>query len=74
MMKLEINLRELLAKKRITVKKLSELTWLSQQQLWAIKRGKTKKIAFETLEKFLKVFECEPNDLFIINKQDGKKT
>ncbi len=65
MMKLEINLWELLAKKKITVKKLSELTWLSQQQLSTIKHGRTTKISFKTLEKFLEVFECEPNDLFI---------
>ena len=72
-MKLEINLRELLAKKRITVKRLSELTWLSQQQLSAIKHGRTKKISFETIEKFLKAFDCEPNDLFINKEPNDKK-
>lgn len=72
-MKVDINLWELLAKKRITAKKLSEITGISEQQIWSIKNGKTTKISFDTLAKFLDAFDCNINDLFIITKEDGKK-
>ncbi len=72
-MKIEINLRELLAKKKLTAKKLSEITWISEQQLWSIKNGKTKRIDFDTIAKFLKAFDCSLEDLFKIIKEDGEE-
>lgn len=65
---LQVNLRELLGKHRMTIKDLSEKTHLSEQQLCLIKHGKTKKISFSVLEKLLQTFGCEPNDLFTFFK------
>lgn len=67
-MKIEINLWELLGKNKMTVKKLSEATWISKQQLYNIKHWKTTKITFDIIIKLLKELHCEPNDLFKIIK------
>ena len=67
-MKIEINLWELLAKKKMTAKKLSDITWIVPVNLSRIKHWKTTSIGLETIAKLLTAFECEPNDLFKIIK------
>ena len=68
-MKLEINLWELLAKNKMTAKKLSDMTWISPVNISRIKNGKTVSIGLDTIAKLLTAFECEPNDLFKIIKE-----
>jgi len=61
-----INLQSILQKKWIKLKKLSEITGISQQQLINIKKQRIKKISLSTIEKLCKWLNCQPNDLFIV--------
>lgn len=70
-MKIEINLWWLLGENKMTARALSEKTWLSPQQISHIKNWKTTKISFDTIAKFLKAFDCKPNDLFTIVDDNG---
>jgi len=65
-MKIEINLWELMGKKKITAVKLAREIWMSPIQISNIKNGKTTSIGLETIAKLLTAFECSPNDLFKI--------
>lgn len=65
-MKIEINLWELMAKKKFTAIKLATEIWMTPVQISNIKNGKTTSIGLQTIAKLLTVFECEPNDLFKI--------
>ena len=67
-MKVEINLWELMGRNKMNARELSRKSGISYQQLSNIKRGVTKKIELETIEKLLVAFNCEPNDLFKIIK------
>ncbi len=63
-MKLIINLKNILEKKKMTTVELSEITWLSRQQISTIKNWKSKRIELTTIHKLMKAFKCTPNDLF----------
>ena len=69
-MKVHINLAALLKQYWMTAKELSKIIWLSEQQLTSIRRQKSEKIEFATIAKLLEAFDCEPNDLFIITKDN----
>lgn len=71
-MSIEINLWELMARKKINASKLSEITWISEMQIWKIKNWKTKKIELQTIAKLLEAFECTPNDLFKITEDKNE--
>ena len=73
---ISINLKSLMKINDVTLRKLSKLTGMSQQQLSAIKRAKSKKIEFLTIYKLLTGLSCTPNDLFLItthNEQEKSK-
>ena len=72
-MVLTIRLWELLKENNMTARELSKSVNISTQQLSYIRNGKTTKVSFETLAKFLKVFKCEPNDLFTITNIKNEK-
>lgn len=67
---ISINLKSLIKSKSMTLKKLSEITNITPQQLSAINRWKSKKIEFITIYKLLKGLSCNPNDLFSIQDED----
>ncbi len=67
-MRVEINLWELMGKKKMTAIELAEKTWISPIQISKIKNGKTKKIELQTIAKLLEAFECTPNNLIKIIK------
>jgi len=68
---ISIDLKSLIKKKSLTLRKLSVITGISPQQLSTINRAKSKKIAFITIYKLLKWLACTPNDLFIITHTNG---
>ena len=68
-MEIEINLWELLAKNKMTAKKLSDISWISPVNISRIKHWKTTSIGLDTIAKLLIAFECTPNDLFKIIKE-----
>lgn len=67
-MKVLLNIEELLKIKKMKLSDLEKLVNLSYQQLWNIKEGRTTKISFETIWELLKGFNCKPNDLFKVFK------
>lgn len=48
---------------RITQAELARRTGISQKQLSALERGKTRGIDFSTLERLCDFFRCTPNEL-----------
>ena len=48
-MKVELNIEELLEKKKMKLSDLQKVVNLSYQQLWNIKERRTTKISFETI-------------------------
>jgi len=62
-----VNINSLIKEKWITFKELSEMSWISAQQLSAINKKKPTRIAFSTIYKLLLSLNCAPNDLFLIS-------
>lgn len=67
-MKVEMNIEELLDKKKMRLSDLEKMVNLSYQQLWNIKEGRTSRITFDTIWELLNGLKCKPNDLFKITK------
>lgn len=67
-MKVEINLSELLRKNKMNSRDLARKSGISYQQISNIKIWKTRRIGLDTIEKLLEAFQCEPNDLFVITQ------
>ncbi len=65
---LKLNVLELLEKKGKTKYWLYNQLEMSYTNFNNIVTNKTKSIKYENIEKFCKILECEPNDLFKDNK------
>lgn len=61
---LKLNVLELLEKKGKTKYWLFNQMEMSYTNFNNIVTNKTKSIKYENIEKFCKILECEPNDLF----------
>lgn len=61
---LKLNVLELLEKKGKTKYWLFNQLEMSYTNFNNIVSNKTKSIKYENIEKFCKILECEPNDLF----------
>ena len=61
---LKLNVLELLEKKGKTKYLLFNQLEMSYTNFNNIVTNKTKSIKYENIEKFCKILECEPNDLF----------
>lgn len=60
---MENNLNVLLAKKRMTIKQLSQITGLSKNSLYAIRAENKKDLKFSTVEKLCNALECSVDEL-----------
>ena len=60
---IEINLDVMMAKRKITLKELSERVGITEANLSILKNNKAKAIRFSTLEALCEVLECQPADL-----------
>jgi len=58
-----INLDVMMARRRMSLKLLSEKVNITPANLSILKTGKAKAIRFSTLEAICKVLECEPGDI-----------
>lgn len=69
---LELNVLEILKKKGKSkywlFNQLNQIENISYTNFNNIVSNKTKSIKYENIEKFCKILECEPNDLFKIKK------
>ena len=67
---IEINLDVMMAKRKITLKELSERVGITEANLSILKNNKAKAIRFSTLEALCEVLECQPADLMVYVKED----
>lgn len=67
---IEINLDVMMAKRKISLKELSERVGITEANLSILKNNKAKAIRFSTLEALCRVLKCQPADL-IEYREDG---
>ena len=67
---IEINLDVMMAKRKISLKELSEKVGITEANLSILKNNKAKAIRFSTLESLCRVLKCQPADL--IAYKDGE--
>ena len=58
-----INIDVMLAKRKMSVTKLSEKVGITMANLSILKNGKAKAIRFSTLDAICKALECQPGDI-----------
>jgi len=62
-MAIVVNVDVVLAKRKMSVTKLSEDVGITMANLSILKNGKAKAIRFSTLEAICRVLECQPGDI-----------
>ena len=62
---IEINLDVMMARRKISLKELSERVGITEANLSILKNNKAKAIRFSTLEALCEVLECQPADLMV---------
>lgn len=67
---IEMNLDVLMAKRKISLKELSERVGITEANLSILKNNKAKAIRFSTLEALCEVLECQPGDLMVYVEED----
>ena len=60
-----INIDVMMAKRKISLKELSERVGITEANLSILKNNKAKAIRFSTLEALCEVLECQPGDLMV---------
>ena len=65
-----VNLDVMMAKRKISLKELSERVGITEANLSILKNNKAKAIRFSTLEALCEVLECQPSDLMVYVKED----
>ena len=60
---IEINLDVMMAKRKISLKELSEKVGITEANLSILKNNKAKAVRFSTLEALCRVLKCQPADL-----------
>lgn len=69
---LKNNIRLLMAKHDIpSIVELERRSGVSRQVLDRLIKGKSKRLDFDTVVKLCTLFECDPGDLFYIEKEDN---
>lgn len=63
-MSIIINLDVMMAKRKMSLNKLSELTNITLSNLSIFKQGKIKAVRLSTLEAICKALDCQPADIF----------
>ena len=67
---IEINLDVIMAKRKISLKELSERVGITEANLSILKNNKAKAIRFSTLEALCEALECQPGDLMVYVEED----
>ena len=58
-----VNLDVMMAKRKMSLNKLSEEVGITLSNLSVLKQGKARAIRFSTLETICKVLDCQPGDI-----------
>jgi DNA-binding Xre family transcriptional regulator len=71
---LRFRIAELMKQKGVTYREVSEGASVSTNTLYKLAKGKQKMIGLDVIERLLKYFECDPNELMVMvsetNRQD----
>ena len=68
---IEINLDVMMAKRKISLKELSEKVGITEANLSILKNNKAKAIRFSTLEALCQVLKCQPADLMEYKSEES---
>ncbi|MGH4122214.1 MAG: helix-turn-helix domain-containing protein [Clostridium sp.] len=68
-----INIDVMLAKRKMSVTKLSEKVGITLSNISILKNGKAKAIKLETLNKICKTLDCQPGDILEWSDCDENK-
>lgn len=60
---IEINLDVMMARRKMSLKELSEKVGITEANLSILKNNKAKAIRFSTLEALCRILDCQPADL-----------
>lgn len=67
------NLRVLMAKHKMNIQDVHEKTGLSRTTISKLYNEESTTIAFETIRKLCKLFNCDVDDLLYLEKEEGKE-
>jgi len=67
-----INVDVMLAKRKMSVTKLSELVGITMANLSILKNGKAKAVRLSTLEAICKALDCQPGDVLEYRSEESK--
>lgn len=65
------NLRIYMAKEKMSIREVHKLTGLSEITISKLYNEKSTTIAFETIYKLCKLFNCEVGELFYLDEKEG---
>lgn len=68
-MSIIVNLDVMMAKRKMSLKTLSERTNITVSNLSIFRQGKIKALRISTLDAVCKVLDCQPGDLFEFNDE-----
>ncbi len=71
-MSIIVNLDVMMAKRKMSLTKLSELVGVSMANLSILKQSKAKAVRFSTLEAICVVLDCQPGDILEYVPADDK--
>lgn len=69
-----INIDVMLARRKMSVTKLSEKVGITMANLSILKNSKAKAIRFSTLEAICRALECQPGDILEYREDENKKS
>ncbi|RLD31477.1 MAG: transcriptional regulator [Bacteroidetes bacterium] len=72
-MPIEVNLDVMLAKRKMTLTKLSNSIDITIANLSILKKGRARAIRFSTLEAICKELNCQPGDILRYIPEDGEE-
>ena len=64
-----VNLDVMMAKRKMSLNRLSEEVGITLSNLSILKQGKAKAIRFSTLESICKVLDCQPGDILAFDDE-----
>ncbi|RKN81776.1 helix-turn-helix domain-containing protein [Ulvibacterium marinum] len=67
-MPIVVNLDVMLAKRKMSLKELSEKVGITMSNLSILKKGKAKAIRFSTLQAICEALECQPGEILEYRK------
>lgn len=68
-----VNLDVVMAKRKVSLNKLSEITGITPANLSILKTNKAKAIRFSTLEVICKALDCQPRDILEYRGEENER-